>query len=622
MQELNFTNKCLIVLSVMLGAIQLNAQFEPYQRDDRYQVMMDLTALENDKIPVEIVTPILDADSVEFHMPRIIPGTYDVHNYGRFLTDFVALSSSGDTLELKKLDLNRWLIKDASKLYKISYWVDDTYDYEEETGIFEPAGTGIDDSVFLLNNFGFIGYLAGYQHMAFDLEVRKPEGFFGATALQGENGEGKDHFSTENYFELHDSPILYCKADTVSRMVGNTRVLVSVYSPNNKVNAAGCMEEISAVLDAAAEYLGGELPVEKYAVLIYAVPMNMMGASYGALEHHRSTVLYMPEVEGEEFYSGVRDITSHEFFHIITPLNIHSEMIADFDFINPEMSKHIWLYEGVTEYNSHLVQIRSGIYDLNEFLNITQEKLTASDYYDQNIPLTIASKHTLSFFKDQYMNFYEKGYLAGMALDLKLIQLSDGEYRLVDLLMELGDVYGSDTFFVDTELFDVITNITYPEMREFFARYYEGSEPFPFEELMAMVGIGYSAEAEVERFTVGNIEFGYNFGTGRLKVAGVDELDEFGVEMDWQVGDELIEFNGTPVDLYTIGDVISDFYSSTELGDKIEVLIARPDDDGEFKEKKLKARAQTAMYTEHHIIQAIPEPTEEQIRMRKVWINQ
>lgn len=622
MRELITSIRWVLLVSLMHTSMWTYGQFEPFQRDNQYQVFMDLKAMQDDKIPVEIVVPILDVDSVEFHMARIIPGTYDVHNYGRFLTEFLALSSSGDTLEVEELDLNRWLIKDATKLYKINYLVDDTFDATEATGIFEPAGTGVSDSVYLLNNFAFIGYLDGFQELGYELEVRKPEGFYGSTALIGDHAAEIDHFTIDNYFEVHDNPILYCKPDTVSRMVGNTQVLVSVYSPNKLVNAAKCMEEISAVLDATVEYLGGNLPVEKYAVLIYTVPTGMMGSSYGALEHHRSTVLYMPEMEDEEFYSSVRDITSHEFFHIITPLNIHSEMIGDFDFIDPDMSQHIWLYEGVTEYNSQLVQIQSGIFSLDEFINITQDKMITSDDYDQNIPLTIASTHTLTFLKDQYNNFYQKGHLAGMALDLKLIQLSNGEYRLIDLLQELGDVYGSDTFFVDVDLFDIITEITYPEMREFFARHYEGAEQFPFEELLTMVGIEYRAEAEVERFTVGNIEFGYNFGTGRLKVAGVDELDAFGVAMGWQVGDEIIEFNGSPVDLYSIGDVISDFYTNTEAGDKVEVLIARPDKEGEYKEKKLKAKAQTAMYTEYHLIQVVPEPSEFQLRMRKFWINQ
>jgi predicted metalloprotease with PDZ domain len=46
------------------------------------------------------------------------------------------------------------------------------------------------------------------------------------------------------------------------------------------------------------------------------------------------------------------DVT-HEFFHIVTPLSIHSKEIQDFDY-NDKMSEHLWMYEGVTEYFANL----------------------------------------------------------------------------------------------------------------------------------------------------------------------------------------------------------------------------------------------------------------------------
>lgn len=596
--------------------------FAPFQNEENYQVYMDLKAVTNDKLPVQIVPPLLSQDSVEFQMPRIVPGTYDIHNYGRFVNELKALNANGDELKVRQLDENRWVIYSAKDLYKITYSIEDTYDYEEDTEIFEPAGTSIEDSVYLLNNFGFVGYLNGMDKMPFELTVNKPEGFYGSTALVGEVGETQDVFKVNDYFTLHDNPIMYCVPDTATKMVGGAEVLASMYSPTGVLSSAKCMDYISEVLDATADYLGGDLPVEKYAVLIYCVPLEEAGTSYGALEHHTSTVLYMPEFEGEQFYAGVRDITAHEFFHIITPLNIHSEMINDFDFIDPEMSRHIWLYEGVTEYNSHLVQARSGIYSVDDFVDVIKEKMDNADEYNQDVPLTVASKFTLEFFKDEYMNFYQKGALAAMAVDLKLLELSDGEYRLVDLLKDLGATYGPDTFFVDENLFDIITAHTYPEMREFFARHFESSEPLPYTELLEKAGILYMPEAEVEQLTIGNIDFGFNFETGRLMVADVSEMDAFGEEFGWQVGDELIEFNGEELDMSNIYEVIGGFYSDTKVGDKIAVLVARPQGDGEYKNVKLKGKAQLGTFTETNIIHAAEDLTSEQLERRKKWINQ
>lgn len=615
--------KCLFILACTLGLFSARAQdvFQPVQKASGYYVLQDLTKVENDLLPVQIVTPKVEAEEIEFHMPRIIPGTYDVHNYGRFVKNIKALTADGAELPIDSVSINRWKISDAKKLYKISYQVEDSYDFAINTGIFEPAGTSHEDSVFLLNNFGYIGYLEGRENEEFELNIRKPKGFYGATALQGEMGEQLDRFTVKDYFTLHDNPLMYTVPDTAWHRVGNARVLVSVYSPNQIVFADSAMKGITAVLDAAAKYLGGELPVNKYAVLLYTAPMTGMGGGYGALEHHTSTVLYMPEMDGERFYSSVKDITSHEFFHIITPLGIHSEHVADFDFIDPEISEHIWLYEGVTEYNSHIVQVRDGIYTPEEFLDVMRDKLKSNDRFNPDIPLTQASKHTLTFFKDQYLNFYQKGALAAMALDLKLITLSDGKYRLVNLLEDLGNTYGADTFFVDDNLFDIMAETTYPEIEEFLARHIASTEPLPLKELMAEVGINYQPVVYERGVSPGGYTVRYNFETERLVIKDTENMNEFGKKLGLKEGDEIIEFNGEVVNIGNMRSLLSEFYEETEPGDKVKMLVARKNEAGEYEEEKLKARAILVDIPKEHVISIIEDASPQQLRLRKAWLN-
>lgn len=607
-----------LLLAAGFSAVSQNV----VQSSDHYTVKMDLTEVEDDKLTVQVFPPVLNEDSVEYHIPRIIPGTYDVHNYGRLASGFKAFNSRGGELTTTRLDSNRWMIRDAKKLYKISYQVDDTYDAEEDLEIFEPAGTTIEDSVYLLNNFGFIGYVKNHKEVPFKLHIKKPAGFYGSTALRGDFSDTLDVFEIDNYFAVHDNPIMYCLPDTAIKKVGGADILVSVYSPNGTATADECMAEIAEVLDGAATYLGGELPVDKYAVLIYCVPMNRAGNRYGALEHQTSTVLYMPEFGGERFYAGVRDITAHEFFHIVTPLGIHSEQIADFNFINPEMSQHIWLYEGVTEYNSHLVQVRSEIYAIDEFVEVMRDKLVSADKFNQYVPLTQASQHTLDIFKDQYLNFYQKGAVGAMALDLKLRSLSEGNYGLINLLEELGATYGADTFFVDDDLFDIITEMTYPEMREFFALHFESSEPFPLQELLYLAGIEYKDSESVESFSIGGIDLGLNFETNRLTVEDVSEMDAFGQQLGYQAGDEIVSFDGTEVNIDNISDVVQAWFSDIEVGKKLKVVVARPQENGGYKNVKLKGKAVTVPRERLHTFNIATDITPEQASFRQKWINQ
>lgn len=587
-----------------------------------YSVEQDLTALRDDLLPIRITVKEQNQDTVEYHMPRIIPGTYDVNNYGLYVRNLQAFDAAGDTLPVRKLSINRWEIAEAKNLKEIRYQVIDTYDHETPTDIFEPAGTCHDSgAVYLLNNFGYIGYLDGYKDRSYHLAIRKPSGFYGATALRGETSDTLDRFLIPNYFEVHDNPIMYSLPDTAWHKVGGADVLVSVYSPNGIITAQESMKEVSRVLDATADYLGGSLPVDKYAVLLYAVDMRKAGMSFGALEHQKSTVLYLPEFGSAEIYNSVRDVTAHEFFHIITPLGIHSEYVADFDFIDPRMSRHIWLYEGVTEYNSHIAQMRDSIYDLAAFAKVMQGKMKSADKYNQNVPLTAAARYTLTFFKDQYLNFYQKGALAAMALDLKLIELSDGDYRLVDLLKETGDVYGRDTFFVDDQLFDVLTEISgQPELKEFLVRHIAGTEPLPFESLLPMVGIDYQEEEVSSQITLGDVGFSYNFMTERLVVSNINDMNAFGEDLGYQEGDELISIDGEEVNLNNLKEVSAAFRANTEAGDRVKVKIARPEEDGDYDKETLRARAMLVPKTTKHVWNIEDDLTPEQARLRAAWL--
>ncbi len=614
--------KSLLAIAI-IAVLPLNAQERLlFQDSEKYTIVQNLKAYADDLIPIRVIPPIIEDSVAEFHIPRIVPGTYDVHNYGRFVQDFLALSGKGDTLEVERLDLNRWKISQAQDLFEIRYRMGDSYDDPDASDIFEPAGTSNEEDVFLLNNFGYLGYISGLQNRPFELQVLKPNRFYGASAVVPQRMDSVDVFSYDNYFELHDNPILYCEADTASKMIGGAKVELAVYSPNRIVDAAACLEAISDVMIASADYLGGELPVDKYAVLVYCAPREQMGTSYGALEHHKSTVLFMPEMNNQFFYNGVRDITAHEFFHIVTPLSIHSEYIHDFDFIEPEMSEHIWLYEGVTEYNSHIVQILNQIYSPEEFLEILRDKFLSDDEFDTNVPLTQASKYTLSYYKDQYQNFYDGGALAAMALDLRLIELSGGSMRLVDLLANLGSVYHADTFFQDDQLFRIMADYSYPEVEEFMVRHFAGTEPFPFERLLGNVGVSYVENGTASGWSLGADEFSYNFESDRIIIASEDGIDEFGEDLGLRVLDEIVSINGDTLGLANMQEVLGRYQEQLDADTKVKMRIARPKgDNGEYRFKTLKAKPRLVEYEEKHQIKLVEEPNESQLRLRKFWMG-
>lgn len=590
---------------------------------ENYRLKLDIKNIENDQVEVILFVPNVDRDTAIYNMPKIIPGTYSISNFGQFLRDFQALDSAGTALPVKKLDENRWMITNAKALNRLSYKVNDSFDEPRSAGIFEPAGTNIEAGKnVVLNTFGFVGYLEHLKNNPYQVEILRPESFYGETSLpRVSTGDSLDVFKAKNYFQLHDCPMLYCVPDTAAAYVDDTRIVVSVYSPKGVVKAAEVLDLVDELFPAASEYLGGDLPTDQYTILIYLTSGFSGSGRYGALEHNTSTVCVLPEAPLSALAQMIKDVVAHEFFHIVTPLNIHSEQIADYDFMNPTMSQHLWLYEGCTEYAAQHVQVKYGLMSVDEFIRVMKQKMISASRFDSGIAFTEMSKKALAEHEDQFQNVYQKGALIGMALDLKLLKLSNGEYGIQDLMRDLSAEYGADKPFEDDRLFLEIGRISgYLKVTPFLEKHVGGSAPLPFTELLSYAGIEYAETITKNVVSGGGPAVGFNPRSSRMVVVGTDKLDEFGKDLGLERGDEIMSWNGVAVDSDNFRNLMEDFKKSADKGDKVTVIVARKKADGTYREKKLKARVKTVERTLNHYFYLKEELTEEEQRIRDAWL--
>jgi predicted metalloprotease with PDZ domain len=623
-----------------------------------YQYTVDLTNVVNDRVYVELLPPPVDQREISFYFPKIVPGTYSIADYGRYVSGLKALDKKGKELSVEKVNENEWRIKNAKKLAKITYWVDDSWDTKVQgPEIFWPAGTNIEENTnFVINTSGFFGYFEGLKEPDFHLNVLRPKGLYGSTGLipaqtatssnslklekgSGNNDKVIDVYKALDYDQLVDSPLMYSKPDTAIIRVANTEVLIGSYSPTNKVTAKQIAESIREVLMAQKEFLGGQLPVDKYAFIFYFTEKPIM--SYGALEHSYSSFYYMPEMPIEQMNQQLRDFAAHEFFHIVTPLTVHSEEIENFDFNDPKMSQHLWMYEGVTEYFAGLVQVQYGLISLDEYMESIREKMLTADQFINDVPFTEISKFTLDKYHDQYYNVYQKGALIGLCLDVKLKKLSGGKSGLRDLMLKLSEKYGKEKAFKDEELFDEITRMTYPEIGEFFDRYVKGKgrvpgdstgnriEPLPYEETFEDLGIIYAKEHTFQDYSLGidnpDLALAQIEGKPRLQIATIAHLNAMGKTLGFQEGDVLLEINGE--DIPEIGSPeLGAFFQkqllTLEEGKDISYTVLRKDSNGESKETTLTAPVQKVEITQRHLLAPNPQATPEQLALREAWLKE
>ena len=533
----------------------------------KIKATLDLVSVKDDKVHVSLSAPASGAETLIFQMPRIIPGTYVVADYGRYVEKLTATDIDGKELVVEKKDVNTWIINNAERLQTVSYLVNDTYDSEEgnpfdgkSTTIFSPAGMNIlADKNYMLNLFGFVGYFRGYTELPYELNITHPEDLYASTALIDEDANvGADRFTVTRYAEVVDNPIMYSVPDTVNFVVDGMEVLLSIYSPNNKqLTAEFFRKDIEQMVVAQKTFLGKINDTRKYAILVYIAASANDATGFGALEHNSSTTVVFGEFLKSE---NLVHVIAHEFFHTLTPLHIHSKEIHDFDFNDPSMSAHLWMYEGITEYFSYLFQVNQELITEDAFFKtMASNEVVSKKYFNDNLSFTEMSKNILiPTYKAQYLNVYKKGALLAMCMDITLRKKSNGEKGILDLMGQLREIYGPYKAFDDAALIPKVTELAGKELGDFIQKHIVAGKPVKYTKYLQLVGVKKSVVRQPEEFVfLVNRQPHIKIDTSVKKVFVINtEQNNFFKALGVQVNDELLEINGAAFDASNYMSVI------------------------------------------------------------------
>ena len=595
------------------------------------ETAIDLVNINEDRAPVTINPGRFTTETVTYRLPRVIQGTYSVSDFGKYIDDFKAFDYEGNEMAVNKVDTNTWTITNAKELDKITYLVNDPFDIESTGGIggeqpFSPAGTNIEPDNYVLNLHGFIGYFDSLKNSQYKLDITAAADIVRSSALQDVSSKTSTDgnnittsYFAPRYFDITDNPMMYGDLDVEEFQVGDIKIVLSVYSPNKLYTAAALKETVFKMMQAQKAYLGDINVTPRYDIFLYlSEEKEDSPKGFGALEHHTSTVVVFGESMSEDAMDdSMTHVVAHEFFHIVTPLSVHSEDVHYFDYNNPTFSKHLWMYEGVTEYFATLFQVDQGLIDESEFYNQIMSKIDNSKRLDDAMSFTIMSENVLKApYKDQYLNVYQKGALIGMCVDILMREGSNGQRGILSLMKELTNKYGKNKPFEDDKLIDEIVAMTYPSLGDFFDNHVVGDIPINYNEFFEKVGL---------EIGEGRVETNYILMNGVPIVSGDPEKgtifftdavleNSFWADNGVLPNDVIKTIDGKELTMANANSLLQQVFS-WEPGKSIEVKLDRNGEEIIIKTTTTKT------YTMGKGIMEKADATDAQKSLREAWLK-
>lgn len=598
------------LFTILFASIMFLANLFPQQEKNTFAYEINLQYYADDIFHVTCYPPKLTSADTIYNFVAFAPGVHQVLNFGRYVKSFYAYDTKGEEITVENVSTNKWKISDPIEVYKIKYDIEDTFDADVEKDLIYPmSGTGIQDEYIIINTHGVIGYFDKHKSDPVTLDIIYNTEWEIGTALEKNE---KGIYEAGSYYQLADSPILLGNLTVSSIKIGNIDVEAYVYSPMDEINSDKVLELADEILNSAYEFTTFA-PVDHYTFLMYfydrkSAHNNPVFRGGGALEHSYSSTYALPAMP--QLMHLLANIIAHEFMHILTPLNLRSEIIANFDYSKPTAEdQHLWLYEGVTEWVSNIMQLRNGLMTIDEYMSDISKKINASEMFGNDYSLTrLSAEWFTEEGKTKYGNIYQLGALTAGALDIRLLELSNGKRGLREVYLELIGKYGKDKPFNNATFFDEFVEITYPEIKEFIDDYIKDNKPLDYDEIYSKLGIEYIESRPSENKTP---IFGLRFTEGEdglIKINGFSKVHKnFGL----QEGDHILEIFGTKA-TWANSDSLIAIKNEMNPGDEYTIKVKREDEELEFTGELLRRM-------DYHVFEVNEEVSDEQLKQREQW---
>lgn len=536
-------------------------------------------------------------------LPVWTPGSYLIREYAKNVQDISARSEDDSILKIKKIDKNHWEIKGkGSQDIIISYRV---YAYEHSV-----RTSYLNSDHALVVPASVLMYWQKNQNRRHNLHIELPDSWSTiTTSLEPFNKPGNVDFVARDYDELVDSPLELGNQHVVAFEVLGKPHVMALYGASNYQDSV-LVSDFTKIMKAEATVFGG-LPYKHYCYIFH------VEEGRGGLEHANSSVNFINRwsFNDEKRYSSFLSLVAHEFFHTWNVKRIYPTGISSFDYDQENYLDELWMAEGFTSYYDELILQRIGHTERDDYLGILKDEINALESrpgklhqsvseasYDAWIKYYRSNEHS----NNSTISYYNKGHLLGLLLDIKIIDATDGNAGLDDVMLKLyKDFALKNKGYTSNDIRLVCEKVSGLKLAQFFDDYVFGVEPLPYDEVFNLAGLDLDSTTEKSAWLGAKL----SLQNGKVMITRVTESSP-AWEAGLNVHDELIAIDG-----FRAKSSKPDYFNEKVPGDRIICTVSR---NGILKELHLTVGFTPLKISE---LKQVDEPTEVQKLVFEKWLR-
>ena len=520
-----------------------------------YEVTFDKRAAASGTYGVRMTFSADGSGPVILSLPAWTPGAYEISNFAQKVVGFDA-SAGGKAVSWDKVDHDTWRLRNVSGPVEVRFaYVADSLDN---------AMSWSQEDFLLFNGTNAFMYAEG-RPLTFASRVTvTTESDW--TVATGMTPAGRNTFTATNYHDLVDMPFFVGAFDMDSVSAAGKWIRFASY-PKNVVGGptrATVLSQLAKVVPPQIAVFG-EAQWNTYTVM-QIVDSTFGGAS--GLEHQNSHVdILSPQYVGSDFQPS---LYAHEIFHSWNVKRLRPADMWPYVYSRPQPTPWLWVSEGITDYYADLAEVRGGVIDQAGFFKLTADKINEVST-TQPVALEDASLSTWVHPVDGtgYL-YYPKGSLAGLMIDIMIRDASDNARSLDTVMRELYEsAYKQGRGFTSDDWWNAVQRAAGGQsFAEFYAKYIDGREPFPWDALLPKAGIK-PVWDRAPRMGVSSLQSPTGIVVTALEPGGAAE--QAGVK----VGDVLVQVGDVPVEDLNFGARYRLRYSSVAEGTPVQMIVVR-----------------------------------------------